>query len=338
VLSIITPAYNVEPYLGACIESVLGQTLRDLELIVVDDGSTDGTASVIAAYAARDPRIRGFRGPNRGVSHARNVAMRHARGRYFALLDGDDTMDPACAATLVRLLERQPQVSVVSGNALFEGGGVLHGRPVRPWPAESREITFLDMIEDEASVFIMSILRREVFEAVGGFDERLHRSEDYDFWLRAAASGVRFISHPQPLGRYRRRDDSLTADQSAMYESMMGVLARARGFRHRARPEELGAIDRQLERLQSDYLLTKGKAAMLRRQFVESSYHFWALFRRERRLVHGATALGLRIAPSAVLAAYRSRLSTLTARGGPGAAQVARPAEFGASATSESSS
>ncbi len=312
-LSIITPAYNAEAYVGGCIESVLGQTFGDLELVIVDDGSTDGTADMIAAYAARDPRVRGFRGPNRGVSYARNVALRHARGRYLALLDADDEWDPSFAETMVGILDRQPAVGVVVGNAL-NLGGPYDGRPVRPWPAEPRELRFLDMIEHEDAVFIMSVFRREVYEAVGGFNERLHRSEDYDFWLRAAAAGFTFLTHPAPLGRYRRLPGSMSSNELAMFESIMQVLRDARGFRHRARAEELGAIDRQLEKLSAAYVLTKGKAALLRKDFVEARSHFWELYRRGCGVTFAAATVALRLAPQAVLSAYRYRLHALEAR------------------------
>jgi glycosyltransferase involved in cell wall biosynthesis len=306
-LSVITPAYNVQPYVAACIESVLGQTFSNLELIVVDDGSTDDTASVIAKYARLDRRVRAFRGPNRGVSHARNVAMKQAGGRYFAFVDADDQWAPTFAATLVGLLERTPEVAIVTGNALNLGGGRLDGQPVRPWPAEPRELHFIDLIQHEDSVFIMSVFRREVFDAVGPFNEGLHRSEDYEFWLRAAAAGFRIVTHPEPLGIYRRRHDSATADDVAMLEAVMAVVKSARGLRHRPRAEELAAIDAQLERLSAAHLLTKGKTAFLRRDFVEARSHFWELYRRGKGLPFAAASLALRIAPRAALAAYRAR-------------------------------
>ena len=198
MLSVITPVYNLERYLGGCIESVLGQTLRDLELIVVDDGSTDDSAAIVARYAASDPRVRGFRGQNRGVSHARNVAMRHARGRYFAMLDGDDEWEPAFAMTLVRVLERRPEFAVVIGNAWNAGGGViLDGRPVLPWPDEAREISVPR--HDRARRMRCSSCRSSVARCsrrLAGFNEALFRGEDYEFWMRAAAAGFRFISIP----------------------------------------------------------------------------------------------------------------------------------------------
>lgn len=311
VLSAITPVYNVADYIHRCIESVLSQTLSDLELLVVDDGSTDETPRIVQDYAARDLRVRMFRGPNRGVSHARNVAMRHARGRYLAFLDGDDEWDPRFAMTLVGALERQPEMAIATGNAVNDGGGALDGRLVRPWPEEPREITFLDMIEREDAVFIMSVFRREVFDAIGGFNESLCRSEDYEFWLRAAATGFRVLAYPQPLGRYRRRSGSASADQTAMIDAMMTVLARARGFRGRARADELAAIDRQIARLSSMRLLCAGKAALLRRDFAGARTAFLELYREDNRVQHALLWASLLLAPRLVLKAYEARLARL---------------------------
>jgi glycosyltransferase involved in cell wall biosynthesis len=321
-LSVITPAYDVEPYLAGCIESVLGQTHRDLEHIVVDDGSRDGTARVLAEYTARDPRVRGFRGPNRGVSHARNVALQHARGRYIAFLDGDDEWEPSFASELIRILERQPDIAVVTGNARNRGGGALDGRPVRRWPAEPGEIRLIDMIEHEDAVFVMSMFRRTVYETIGGFNESLQRSEDYEWWMRAAAAGFRFFSWPRPLAFYRRRQDSATTDQSAMFESIMLVLRSARGFRARARADELGAIDRQLERLKAAHVLALGKAALLRRDFVEARSRFWELYCLGRGWSFAALSVAVRFAPQLVLNRYQVRLRRL----GAGAASAAPPA------------
>jgi glycosyltransferase involved in cell wall biosynthesis len=315
-LSIITPAYNVELYLSGCIKSVLNQTYRDFEHLIVDDGSRDGTARVLAQYAASDGRVRGFRGPNRGVSHARNVAMQHARGRYFAFLDADDEWQPEFARELTRVLESHPEMAVVSGNAFNWGGGALDGLPVRPWPAEPQEIRLIDMIDREDAVFVMSVVRRDVYEAIGGFNEALHRSEDYEWWMRAAAAGFRFLSWPKPLAHYRRRHDSATADESAMFESIMQVLRNARAFRHRARPDELGAIDRQLERLHAAHVLSLGKAALIRRDFVEAESRFWELYCLGRGCSFALMSLAVRLAPQLVLRAYRTRLSRLQAQTG----------------------
>lgn len=315
LVSVITPAYNVAPYLPDCIESVLKQSHGSLELLAVDDGSTDGTSDVIAGYAAKDARVRGFRGPNRGVSHARNVALRHARGKFFALIDGDDLWEPTFLAEQLRVFRREPDVAIVSGNA-WNMGGPLDATPVRPWPAEPVRLTFLDMIEHVDAVFIMSVLRREVYETLGGFNEALFRSEDYEFWLRAAAAGFTIATSPQPLGSYRRRGDSATTDHRAMFDSIERVLAASREFRHRPRADELGAIDRQIERLRSDRLLTLGKAALLRRDFTEARSHFRELHQRGGGFHFGALAAALGIAPGLVRSAYKRRLERLARRAG----------------------
>jgi glycosyltransferase involved in cell wall biosynthesis len=326
VLSVITGAYNVAEFLPGCIESVLSQTMSDLELMIVDDGSTDETPRIIAEYAARDPRVRAFRGPNRGVSHARNVGMRHARGRYFAILDSDDEWEPEFAATLTGVLDRQPEFALVTGNGRNVGGGVLDGQPVLPWPSEPREIVFLDMVEHVDSMFIMTMFRREVYETLGGFNESLFRSEDYEYWLRAAAAGFRLVTCPQPLARYRRRPNSASADESAMIESITAVLRLARGFRARARAAELAAIDRQIERLSAALLLTKGKSVLLRRDFVEARTRFRELYGRGAGVQYGLLAAGLSVAPQAVLKLYQARLARLRASSGEPRRWVPAPA------------
>lgn len=309
-VSVVVAAYNVEAYLAGCIESVLGQTYRDFELLIVDDGSTDTTPSIIADYVRQDDRVKGFRGPNRGVSHARNVAMRHARGRLFALLDGDDEWEPDFLADQLRQFRRSPDLAIVSGNGR-NVGGVFDGEPVRPWPAEPRTIRFIDIIDEIDAVFIMSVFRREVYEAIGGFNETLYRSEDFEYWLRATAAGFLLQTNPLPLARYRRRSDSASADQPAMFDSIIRVLELARAFKAHPRAEELNAIDRQLGRLRAGRLLTLGKHALIRENFAEARAHFRELHRLEGGFRYRAVAAALRVAPSLVRTAYRRRLQHL---------------------------
>src|SRR5829696_5216274 len=121
-VSVIMPAYNVAPYIGAALESALAQTFADLEVVVVDDGSTDETAAVVEPFAARDGRVRLLRKPNGGLSSARNHALRHARGDAFALLDSDDLWDPGFLAAQADVLRARPDVAIVTANARYLGG------------------------------------------------------------------------------------------------------------------------------------------------------------------------------------------------------------------------
>jgi hypothetical protein len=156
-----------------------------------------------------------------------------------------------------------------------------------------------------------------VYETVGGFNPARSHGEDYEFWLRAAAAGYRFVTVPQPLGRYRRRPDSASADQSSMIEGSLSVLQAARGFRSRAKASELAAIDRQTERLTSELHLAKGKAALMRRDFTEARVRFRELYRRGAGNQYALVWVGLHLAPEAVARAYERRLARLVARHQP---------------------
>src|SRR3954469_9176089 len=113
-VSVITPAYNVAPYLADAIESVLGQTFGDLELIIVDDGSPDSTFDIAADYARRDRRIRLFRQSNGGIANARNYAMRMATGSLFAILDSDDVWLPSYLERQLQWLSNNPGCDIVT--------------------------------------------------------------------------------------------------------------------------------------------------------------------------------------------------------------------------------
>ena len=100
LVSVVVPVYNAEPYLRECLDSLLGQTLKEIEIIAVDDGSTDGSASVLQAYAQKDSRISVLTQGNSGQSAARNSALETAKGAYVQFLDADDWLDPDCCRVL----------------------------------------------------------------------------------------------------------------------------------------------------------------------------------------------------------------------------------------------
>ena len=259
-VSVIMPAYNVEPYLAASIESVRGQTFRDWEIVIVDDGSTDRTGAIADGYARRDRRIRVVHQANRGLSSARNTAMRYARGEFFALLDSDDLWDPDFLKAQMAIFAGTSDVSVVTANAR-NLGGPWDGKPVHPWPDRRPQPDLAEILRDEESVFIMSIFRRRVYERIGNFDERLRSNEDYDYWLRAAATGFRFVRNDRPLGDYRRRSDSLSADDVRMLNGLLLVYRKTRGGLA-DRPRELAILDEQIARFETELLAAEARAAI----------------------------------------------------------------------------
>lgn len=276
-VSVITPAFNAAPYVRESLDSVVAQTFKDFEVIVVDDGSTDETAAIADWYAQRDPRIRVIRQSNHGIAAARNVAIAHARGRFFALLDSDDLWFPRYLEEQVAILQRHPDVAVLSANAISLGGG-LDGQPLLGGSRRGalRKVSLATLVRAEDSLSILAVFRREVVDAIGPFDVTLRRSEDYDFWLRAAAAGFLIAVNAKPLGLYRRRPDSMSADEVLMLHAVRVALLKLRQ-RCSDRPDIQLLIDRQVTRLTRRAMLTGARVALLRGEKTQLALQFAAL-------------------------------------------------------------
>lgn len=123
-LSVVIPAYNIEDYIGKCLDSVLKQTFQEIEIIVVDDGSTDRTPQILDQYAEKDKRITVIHKKNEGVSIARNTGIEQSTGEYFLFFDGDDFMEPETCAELYETAKEQQADTVIYGYHTFENGAV----------------------------------------------------------------------------------------------------------------------------------------------------------------------------------------------------------------------
>lgn len=310
-VSVITPAYNVAPYIAETIESVLAQTFGDFELIVVDDGSSDETFAITSGYVRRDRRVRLLRQSNSGISAARNYALRVASGPQVAILDGDDAWVPRYLECQMAILNEHPEVDIVTGNAWFLGGP-LDGQSARPWP-DLRSLPSLgSLLEDETAVFIMSVFRRRVYETVGGFDESLRTNEDYDFWIRAALAGCRFWRNDEPLGFYRRRNDSLSAGELQMLRGIIRVLEKSRAAVS-SRPAELATLDAQLARFETERLAAEVRASIEAGDFRAAGDHLQALHRRRGGAALRVAGMMARWAPPLLSIAYNIRRTRLAA-------------------------
>jgi glycosyltransferase involved in cell wall biosynthesis len=304
-VSVITPAYNAVAFIGQTIESVRAQTFEDWELVIVDDGSTDGTTDLIEEYQDRDGRIRLLHQANAGPSAARNHAMREARGEFFAFLDSDDTWDPEYLARQLALFSEYPDTHLVTGVARYRGGP-HDGRPMRT-PVEGYPVlTLRDIIADDTAVFIMTVFRRLVFETIGGLDEAQWRSEDYDFWLRAATAGFVFRRNPLPLGHYRVRQGSLSQNTVDM---LRGILQSYDKVRPACPPGSLerATLDMQVACFERELLLTEAKLALERRAYADAARHLRTLQARGGGPLVAVTAWLAEHAPIVALFAYRMR-------------------------------
>lgn len=222
LVSFITPAYNSEKYLGAAISSALSQTYFDIEVIVVDDGSSDRTADIATAYG--DP-VRVIRQENAGVSAARAAAMRAARGDYFAILDADDVLLPPYLTAMMETLaaSKNPKAWVCSEAQLLEPTG-LNGNMVIPYgpiPADQQRLSVLQF-----NIFsIFGVFPRDMYEEIGDFDRELRRCEDWDYWARATFAGWRASYQPKPYALYRRTAGTLSTHSDGMLRAEDAMIA-----------------------------------------------------------------------------------------------------------------
>lgn len=221
VVSIITANYNGAPHLSEAIQSILGQTLTALELIVVDDASTDASTAVVEQAAALDRRVRLIVQPrNAGPGAARNRGIAEARGRYVAIFDSDDLMAPDRLARLVQRAEADGADMVADNLLAFESAAPLAGRPFLPGKAFTapRWITLADVIASSRMYsrtpglgYLKPLIRAKGLRASGlRYDETLRIGEDYDLLLRLLAKGLRLRFEPACLYRYRRHSGSIS--------------------------------------------------------------------------------------------------------------------------------
>jgi glycosyltransferase involved in cell wall biosynthesis len=198
-VSVVIATYNYGRFLRGALESALNQTHRDLEVIVVDDGSTDDTPTVIEPYLA-DPRVRYHRTDHLGQPGAKNAGIRLCRAPLIAFLDADDLWLPEKIQKQVALFRANPRVGVVHAQRhLIDEAG----RPLEyTQPECHRGLILAEMYRTNFICFSSVVVRRAVFDAVGLFDERLQLAIDYDLWLRAAKR-FEFDHIAEPLVKYR---------------------------------------------------------------------------------------------------------------------------------------
>jgi glycosyltransferase involved in cell wall biosynthesis len=299
------PAYNVEAYIAGAIESVLAQTFADYELLVVDDGATDGTAAIAEKFARRDDRVHLLRKGNGGLSSARNAALRHATGELLAILDSDDLWEPRFLEAQVGRLAERREVDIVTGNA-WNLGGSRHGEPARPSPDTRPEPGLLELLGDEEAVFIMSVFRRRVYETVGEFDETMRSNEDYDYWIRAALAGFRFARNDEPLGWYRRRSDSLSASDARMLNGILRVYAKAAPLLA-DRPEARAILQRQVARFETELLAAEARAAIRAGDAATAGDRLRALYERRGGATVRLAAVFADRAPGLLTRAFKIR-------------------------------
>jgi glycosyltransferase involved in cell wall biosynthesis len=219
-VSVIVPAYNAAQYLPASLDSVIAQTYRDWEVIVVDDGSSDNTQTVLASYRARlNDKIRCIHQANRGPSAARNAGIRTARGEVIAMLDADDIWLPSRLERSVQELDRDANVGLVHARvARINQQGFVIDEPFANRKYLAGRISHY-IYTRRAHIMCPTVTFRKCsVDTNGAFDETLHAAEDRDLWFRIARKfKVAYID--EILAQYRLSPASLSKDNSRMVTS-----------------------------------------------------------------------------------------------------------------------
>jgi glycosyltransferase involved in cell wall biosynthesis len=200
-VSVIIPAYNHAAYVRQCVDSVLAQTYQDLEIVVVDDGSTDGTFEILREYGTK---IQLHRQENGGTQKARNKAVELASGDYIALLDSDDAWLPTKLQRQIPAFSSTPTPGVVYSLAyvIDSSGSVLPNRGRIGAPISNPERCLEELILQPRIPALTAVIRRSCLDEVGTFDESLVGAGDGDLWLRIAAKWP-VVCIPEPLALYR---------------------------------------------------------------------------------------------------------------------------------------
>lgn len=210
------------PYFPEALNSVLGQTFTDFEVIVVDDGSTDQTTDWL--NTVRDSRVKYIAQANQGVSVARNTGISNAQGEYIALLDGDDIWDITKLEKQVERMEHDPNLGLVhTWLALIDEQSQLTGRIMKP-DKEGR--VWKDIVERNMVACSSAMVRSCCFDAVGVFDASLSVAEDWDLWIRIAAA-YPFSIIKESLVRYRNHGNSKSKNYPTMVHNFRTIIERA---------------------------------------------------------------------------------------------------------------
>ena len=215
LVSVIVPTYNCGPFVAEALDSILSQDWQPLEVIAVDDGSTDDTLQVLQRYAGR---IRLLQQPNGGPAAARNLAVRESRGEYLAFLDADDLWLPGHLRVLVSHLQDHPNTKVAYGEWLVwraRSDGIYPPLAVPPLN-DAPEVdeansgwVYRSLLLDSIIHIIAAVIHRSVYDAVEGFDQTLRTGSDWDFWIRVGRS-FPVAKLRRPVAAYRQNPSSVT--------------------------------------------------------------------------------------------------------------------------------
>ena len=218
-VDIIIPAYNQGDYLKESVESALAQTWENLEIIIVDDGSTDDTAKVGRSFA--DPRVTYIYHDNKGLSGARNTGLGHSTGEYVSFLDSDDLFFPTKIQNLLSLFDQNPEIGLAAGDSTLIDD---HGQPIGKTYGDGLPNNPTGWLQGNRFHVGAVLVKKEWLDKVEPFDESLRACEDWDMWLRLSIAGCKMAWLPEMVSMYRVHGQQMTRETMRMKSAMFSVL------------------------------------------------------------------------------------------------------------------
>lgn len=297
-VSVIIPAYNTARLIAECLDSVFGQSFRDFEVIVVNDGSPDTPEleKVLQPYLDRIVYIKQV---NKRAAGARNTAIARARGEFLAFLDSDDSWLPDHLASQMELFEADPELDMVYADALLIGDVKRSKSFMEQCPSEG-PVSFGALVVERCQIPVSTVVaRKSAIVRAGMFDESMARCDDYDMWLRTAFHGAKIAYSRTMQARLSSgRPDSLSQSSSKMTEAYWRILEKAE------QTLPLNDADRTLVQtrateIRAIYLVEEGKHQLHERR-PEKARELFAEANRHLRLLKLRVAIrGLEVAPQA---------------------------------------
>lgn len=234
-VSIVIPCYNSEATLGETLDSLQEQTFHNWEAVVVNDGSTDRSESVIDSYCARDVRIRKVDQENQGLAGARNAGLLFARGQFVNFLDADDLLLPTMLQRMLERLREDESIGAVHCAWIYTDPKAEDRNWVCSIP--SGPDLFYRLAHRNTFACHSILFRRSSLENAGDFDVTLRHCHDWDLWLRVARTGIRFGWISEPLVLYRMMPGSLSRNPFSFFEAGSEIIYRG----HRRDPRVINA-------------------------------------------------------------------------------------------------
>jgi glycosyltransferase involved in cell wall biosynthesis len=304
LVSVIIPVYNTAAYIGEALASVFAQSFKDLEVIVVNDGSPDRERLELALSPYMS-RIVYLDQENRGPSAARNLAILRAQGDLLAFLDSDDTWLPEYLSEQIKFLQANPSLDMVYCDELLVGFRDPSIKTFMQVCPSTGPVTFESILLERTQVATSATLvRRQNVIAAGLFDERFRCAEDHDLWLRIAHRGGKVAYHRKALVRRLVRSDSLGSPAGSLIAGEIEVLKKLRQ-QLALTPEASSLLSEKLRQAEALYCTLQGKTSLLAGNWLEAYTLFSKANRSSSSWKLRIVLASLRIAPRMTVRASR---------------------------------